>query len=149
MRVAILGGTGSFGGALARRLTVVGEDELVIGSRDGERARASAALLGGGAEGAVNVVAVLGVDLVVLAVAAGAALDTASGIAHVIGETPLLSVASAISFAGDGVRPDPDGLSLAERVQLLVEGPVVAGLHSRRGPQHRRAGPRGGCAHLR
>ena len=128
VRVAILGGTGSFGGALARRLTVVGEDELVIGSRDGERARASAALLG--AEGAVNEVAVLGVDLVVLAVAAGAALDTASGIAHVIGETPLLSVASAISFAGDGVRPDPDGLSLAERVQLLVEGPVVAGLHS-------------------
>jgi len=38
MRVAILGGTGSFGRALAVRLAARGEDDIVIGSRDAERA---------------------------------------------------------------------------------------------------------------
>ena len=33
-------------------------------------------------------------------------------------------------FSKDGVRPDPDERSLAERIQDVVSGPVVAGLHS-------------------
>lgn len=130
MRVAILGGTGSFGRALAARILEVGEDEVVIGSRDAERARVAATELGGGADGEVNARAVDGVDLAVLAVKADAALDTAREIAVALGGTPLLSVASALSFGGDGVRPDPDARSLAERIQDVVHGPVVAGLHS-------------------
>ena len=129
MRVAILGGTGSFGRALAARLIELGEDEVVIGSRDAERARATAAELGG-AEGATNDDAVRDVDLAVLAVKADAALDTARATAEALGETPVLSVASDLSFASDGVRPDPDARSIAERVQDVVGGPVVAGLHS-------------------
>ena len=40
VRIAILGGTGSFGRALARRLLALGEDDVVIGSRDADaRAR--------------------------------------------------------------------------------------------------------------
>ena len=130
MRVAILGGTGSFGRALAVRLLSVGEDTVVIGSRDAARAQAVAAELGGGAEGATNEDAVRGADLVVLAVKAEAALDTAREVADALGETPLLSVASPLSFAKDGVRPDPDERSLAERIQEVVAAPVVAGLHS-------------------
>ena len=42
MRVAILGGTGSFGRALAARLVAAGEDEVVIGSRDAQRAAEAA-----------------------------------------------------------------------------------------------------------
>ena len=130
MKVAVLGGTGSFGRAFAARLLAVGEDEVVIGSRDAERARATAAELGGGATGATNDDAVKGVDLAVLAVKAEGALDTARGIVDALGDTPLLSVASALSFSKGGVRPDPDARSLAERIQDLVRGPVVAGLHS-------------------
>jgi len=130
MKVAVLGGTGSFGRALAARLLAVGEDEVVIGSRDAARARTAAAELGGGATGATNDDAVKGVDLAVLAVKAEGALDTARGIADALGSTPLLSVASALSFSKDGVRPDPDARSIAERIQDLVRGPVVAGLHS-------------------
>jgi 8-hydroxy-5-deazaflavin:NADPH oxidoreductase len=131
VRVAVLGGTGSFGRALAAKLAALGEDEIVIGSRDAERAAATAAELGGRVTGATNDEAVRGVDLAVLAVNADAALDTASAIAGALGTTPLLCVASAISFErGRGMLPDPDALSLAERVQELVDAPVAAGLHS-------------------
>jgi hypothetical protein len=102
----------------------------VIGSRDAERARATAAELGGGARGAPNEDAVQGVDLAVLAVNASGALETARALAVALESTPLLSVASALRFAPGGVCPDPDPRSLAERVQELVEAPVAAGLHS-------------------
>jgi NADPH-dependent F420 reductase len=131
VKVAILGGTGSFGRALAARLATVGEDEIVIGSRDAERAAATAAELGGRLTGTTNEDAVTGVDLAVLAVNADAALDTARAVAGSLGATPLLSVASAIRFEkGRGMLPDPDVLSLAERVQEIVDAPVAAGLHS-------------------
>jgi NADPH-dependent F420 reductase len=132
VRVAILGGTGSFGKALTARLVAVGGDEIVIGSRDAARAQETAAELGGGTvSGATNEDAVRGADLVVLAVKADGALDTALAVKYELGTTPLLSVASDIRFEkGVGMLPDPDRLSLAERVQLLVEAPVVAGLHS-------------------
>jgi 8-hydroxy-5-deazaflavin:NADPH oxidoreductase len=129
VRVAILGGTGSFGRGLAARLAAVGEDEIVIGSRDAERAATAAAELG--VSGATNAEAVVGADLVVLAVKADAALETTREIADALGETPLLSVASAISFQkGVGALPDSESPSLAERVQELVRAPVAAGLHS-------------------
>jgi len=132
MNVAILGGTGSFGRALAGRLVALGGDEIVIGSRDAARAQETAWELGGSrVTGATNEEAVAGADLVVLAVKADAALDTARAVAGALGATPLLSVASAIEFhKGVGMFPDPDALSLAERVQAVVGAPVVAGLHS-------------------
>ena len=130
MKVAILGGTGSFGRALAGRLVAAGAHEVVIGSRDAARAAATAAELGGGASGATNDDAVRGVELAVLAVKAEAALDTARDVARPLGKTPLLSVASPLTFAKDGVRPDADSRSLAERIQDAVDAPVVAGLHS-------------------
>jgi hypothetical protein len=132
VKVAILGGTGSFGRALAGRLAALGEDEVVIGSRDAARAQETAAELGGGlVSGATNEDAVAGADLVVLAVKAEGALDTARAVAAALGETPLFSVASAIQFEkGVGMLPDPEARSLAERVQDVVRAPVVAGLHS-------------------
>jgi NADPH-dependent F420 reductase len=130
VRVAILGGTGSFGRALATRLAAVAEDEIVIGSRDADRARATALELGGRTEGATNEDALAGVDLAVLAVKADGAIDTARAVSDALGSTPLLSVASLLSFGPEGVRPDPEPRSLAERVQELVDAPVAAGLHS-------------------
>jgi 8-hydroxy-5-deazaflavin:NADPH oxidoreductase len=128
MKVAILGGTGSFGRALAARLVAAGEDEVVIGSRDAQRAGAAAAELG--CAGATNADAVRDADLAVLAVKADAAIPTAEEIADALGETPILSVASALQFSKDGVRPDPDARSVAERVADVVSGPVAAGLHT-------------------
>ena len=132
MRIAILGGTGSFGRALAGRLAAAGDDEIVIGSRDASRAQEAAQELGGGrVSGATNEEAVRGADLAVLAVKADAALGTVREVAGALSGTPLLSVATAIQFRkGIGALPDPEATSLAERIQELVAGPVVAGLHS-------------------
>ena len=130
MKVAILGGTGSFGRALAARLAAAGEDEIVIGSRDEARAAAAAEELGPRVSGATNDRAVAAIDLAVLAVKADAALQTVREIATVLGETPLLSVASELTFTSGGVLPDAAARSLAERVQDVISGPVAAGLHS-------------------
>jgi NADPH-dependent F420 reductase len=129
VRVAILGGTGAFGTALARRLVAAGH-EVVIGSRDLERAAATASELGGGAAGATNADALRGVDLAVLATKAEAALDTARELRTAIGKTPVLSVASELRFTSAGVFPSSSAASLAERVQAELDAPVVAGLHS-------------------
>lgn len=127
MRVAIVGGTGDFGSALAKRLREAGYD-VAIGSRDAGRARQAAAELG--AEGGLNQEIVRGADLVVLAVSADAAVQTAHSLARSIGATPLLCVASELRFSEGRAMPGGEGRSLAERVADAVPGPVAAGLHS-------------------
>jgi NADPH-dependent F420 reductase len=126
VRVAILGGTGPFGRGLAVRLRAEGVD-VVIGSRDPDRAREVAAEIG--CIGLRNEGAVAGMDLVVLAVAAEAALSTAHAVRDWL-RSPLLSVASELEFAAGTARPGSDRQSLAERTAQIVDVPVVAGLHS-------------------
>jgi 8-hydroxy-5-deazaflavin:NADPH oxidoreductase len=127
MRIAIVGGTGTFGRALAERIRDLGE-EVVIGSRDSSRATEIAAVIG--VKGAVNEDAVQGVDLVVLSVRSNAALETARALAPALGMTPLLSVASDLTFTDRGVLPGRQTYSLAEHVDRIVDGPVAAGLQS-------------------
>ena len=127
MRVAVVGGTGSFGAALARRLVEAGYD-VVIGSRDAERARTAGAEVG--ADGATNADAARSADLVVLATKADATLETADELRDAIGTTPVLSVAAELTFTAGGVVPTAEATSIAARLQDRLDGPVVAGLHS-------------------
>jgi NADPH-dependent F420 reductase len=128
MKVAIVGGTGAFGRALAKRLHEIGKDEVLIGSRDAERAQASATELG--VTGGRNDEIVTGADIVVLAVKSNATLETARELAAAIGTTPVLCVASDLRFTDAGVLPGRHQGSLAEEVARIVRGPVASGLQS-------------------
>jgi NADPH-dependent F420 reductase len=128
MKVAIVGGTGAFGRALAKRLHEIGTDEILIGSRDAERAQASATELG--VTGGRNDEIVEGADIVVLAVKSNATLETARELAAAIGATPVLCVASDLRFTDAGVLPGRHQGSLAEEVARIVRGPVASGLQS-------------------
>jgi NADPH-dependent F420 reductase len=128
VKVAIVGGTGAFGRALAQRLTELGRDEVVVGSRDPDRARVTAEELG--VAGGRNDEIVGDADLVVLAVKSNATLATATELAGAIGKTPVLCVASDLRFTDDGVLPGRHQGSLAEEVARIVRAPVASGFQS-------------------
>jgi NADPH-dependent F420 reductase len=127
VKVALVGGTGSFGQAVAKRLVAAGI-EVVIGSRDAQRAQEAARPLD--AQGASNEDAVREVDLVLLAVKSDAAVETARELRAAIGTTPVLSVCAELSFGAGGVKPTSEATSIAERIQAELDAPVAAGLHS-------------------
>lgn len=126
MKVAIVGGTGDFGLALARRLVEAG-DVVVLGSRDAARAQEKAREIGCG--GGRNTAIVGGADLVVLATEANAAVATAKDIRSFL-TSPVLCVASQLEFFGRWARPPQEARSVAEEIKEIVSVPVVAGLHS-------------------
>lgn len=128
MKVAIVGGTGAFGRALAKRLEEIGRDDVVVGSRDPDRAQTAAEELG--VKGAKNADAVREADLVVLAVRSNATLETVTELADAIGKTPVLCVASDLRFTDGGVLPGRHQGSLAEEVARIVNGPVASGFQS-------------------
>jgi NADPH-dependent F420 reductase len=127
MKVAIVGGTGSFGRALARRLRALGED-VSIGSRDAERARERALELG--VQGGTNEDVVRRADLVVLATKSNATLETATSLTDAIGETPVLCVASDLRFTDTGIVPGLEEGSLAENLSQLIHAPIASGLQT-------------------
>jgi NADPH-dependent F420 reductase len=128
VRVAIVGGTGAFGRALAKRLHELGQDEVRVGSRDAERAKIAAEELG--VAGGRNQDIVRDADLIVLAVKSDATLETASELAAAIGTTPVLCVASDLRFTPEGVLPGRHQGSLAEEVAKILRAPVASGLQS-------------------
>lgn len=127
MKIAIVGGTGQFGRALAKRLKRLGED-VRIGSRDALRGQERAIELG--VEGGSNEEVVRGVDLVVLATKSNGALETGSTLAEAIGETPVLCVASDLRFTDAGIVPGLEEGSLAETLARLLRAPVASGLQT-------------------
>jgi 8-hydroxy-5-deazaflavin:NADPH oxidoreductase len=127
MNVAIVGGTGAFGRALAARLRDLGFD-VAVGSRDHQRGWERGVELG--VRGGSNAEIVADADIVVLAVKSNAAIETGRGLAEAIGDTPVLCVASDVVFTENGVLPGHEQRSLAEELAEVISAPVASGLQS-------------------
>jgi NADPH-dependent F420 reductase len=127
VKIAIVGGTGTFGRALAWKLRLLGE-EVYIGSRDAQRAKERALEIG--VKGDSNENVVMGVDLVVLATKSNAAIETGAALADAIGDTPVLCVASDLRFTDIGIVPGLEEGSLAENLAKLIRAPVASGLQT-------------------
>ena len=131
--VAIVGGTGNLGGALALRLGAPGV-KIIIGSRDAEKAKKAVetlkpSLRAGEIEGTTNQAAVKGADFVVIAVPYE---GHAQMVTDLKGQLTGKIVIDAVVPLNKG-RPfvPPAGSALQEAQQILAgEAPVVGPLHN-------------------
>ena len=142
MRLALLGGTGDIGEGLALRWAYESTHEVVIGSRDPDRARAKAGeyeteLASRGVDrsinGFANAMAADRADVIVVAVPARHAVETVRGVAETIGEAVVVSPAVAMARDDDGFHYDPPapGSVTAAVDDTVPSGtPVVGAFHN-------------------
>ncbi|WP_227375410.1 NADPH-dependent F420 reductase [Haladaptatus halobius] len=143
MRIALLGGTGDIGQGLALRWAYDTDHEVVIGSRDPERARAMAEEyeteldslgVSRSINGFANGMATERADVVVLAVPPFYVRDTVEAVADRLGEVDVLvTPAVGMDRAEDGFHyKPPKAGSVTELVaESVPEGvPVVGAFHN-------------------
>lgn len=121
--VAVVGGTGNLGAALARRLAAAGR-RVLIGSRDPERARAAAAQLGAGVGHGSNVEVAAAADVIILAVPFASQRATLQDIApHVAGKIVVDTTVPLMPPKVMRVQLPPEGSAAMIAQQVL--GPAV------------------------
>ena len=135
MRIGILGGTGKEGAGLAQRWALGGH-EVIIGSRDADRARAKAAdlsALAGGAAiaGMSNLDAAQAAAVVVLTLPSAGLGSTLVPLKDACRGKVVISTVVPLSFGGGRLFTPPPQGSSAEEVQELLgaEARVVAAFH--------------------
>jgi NADPH-dependent F420 reductase len=135
MLIGILGGTGKEGAGLAQRWALGGHD-IIIGSRDAERARNKAAelsALAGGApiRGMSNLDAARAAAVVVLTLPASGLADTLAPLREACRGKVVISTVVPLTFGGGRLFTPPRQGSSAEEVQELLgaEATVVAAFH--------------------
>ena len=134
MRIGILGGTGKEGAGLALRWAEAGH-EIIIGSRDAERARAKAEELGAQVKvklsGTSNRDAAARAEVVVLTLPAHGLAATLGDLKDACRGKVVISTVVPLTFGGGRLfTPPPHGSSAEEVQQLLgAEARVVAAFH--------------------
>ena len=129
--VAVIGGTGNLGAALAKRLAAAGR-RVLIGSRDAERARAAAAQLGASLGAGTNAEVAAAADVVILAVPFASQRTTLQDIApHVAGKIVVDTTVPLVPPKVMRVQLPPEGSAALIAQQVL--GPsvrVVSAFHN-------------------
>jgi 8-hydroxy-5-deazaflavin:NADPH oxidoreductase len=130
-KIAIIGGTGNLGSALAWRLARAGRD-VVIGSRTVEAAVAKATELAHGLTGMVNADAAAAADLVIITVPFSAQASTLEDIKpHVAGKIVLDTTVPLVPPKVMRVQLPPEGSAAVKAAAILGEGVrVVSGFHN-------------------
>ena len=129
--IAVVGGTGKLGAAIARRLAKAGRT-VIIGSRSAESAQKAANELGFGLTGMANADAARAGDIVIVTVPFAAQETTLAEIApHVAGKIVVDTTVPLVPPKVMRVQLPPEG-SAAQRAQnLLGEGvTMVSAFHS-------------------
>ncbi|HSW23364.1 MAG TPA: prephenate dehydrogenase/arogenate dehydrogenase family protein, partial [Burkholderiaceae bacterium] len=117
--IAVVGGTGKLGAAIARRLAKAGR-KVVIGSRSAESAERTANELGFGLTGMANADAAQAGDIVIVTVPFAAQEATLAEIApHVAGKIVVDTTVPLIPPKVMRVQLPPEG-SAAQRAQTLL-----------------------------
>ena len=133
LNVAIVGGTGNLGGALALRLGAPGV-KIIIGSRDAEKAKKAVEALkpnlrAGEIEGTTNQEAVKGADYVVIAVPYEGHAQMVRGVKGQV--TGKIIIDTVVPLNKGKPFVPPAGSALQEAQQILGdEAPVVGALHN-------------------
>jgi NADPH-dependent F420 reductase len=135
MRIGIVGGTGKEGVGLGLRWAQAGH-EVIIGSRDPERARAKAAELAAAApgrhvEGRSNRDAAAAAEIVVLTVPATGLQATLPELREACRGKVVISTVVPLTFGGPRLfTPPPQGSAAEEAQEILgAEARVVAAFH--------------------
>jgi NADPH-dependent F420 reductase len=129
--IAIIGGTGHLGAALARRLAAAGR-QVIIGSRSAESAERAAAEFGLGLTGLVNEQAAEAAEIVIVTVPFAAQEATLASIRpHVAGKIVVDTTVPLVPPKVMRVQLPPEG-SAAQRAQkFLGEGvTMVSAFHN-------------------
>ena len=129
--IAIVGGTGNLGSALAWRLARAGQ-RVIIGSRSAESAIARAAELGHGLTGMANADAAAASDIVFVTVPFAAQAATLGEIAQfVAGKIVVETTVPLMPPKVMRVQLPPEGSAAARAQAILGEGVrLVAGFHN-------------------
>ena len=123
--IAVIGGTGKLGAALARRLAKAGR-KVVIGSRAAESAEAAAGALGFGLSGAANADAAREADIVILAVPFAAQEATLHDIApHVAGKIVVDTTVPLVPPRVMRVQLPAEGSAAMRAQALLGDGAIL------------------------
>ena len=134
LTVAVLGGTGPQGRGLARRFAAAGV-RVVLGSRDADRATATAADLasatGGDVTGADNRGAARAGDVVVVAVPWDGHGETLAGLREELAGKVVVDCVNPLGFDKQGcfALAVPEGSAAQQAAALLPDSRVVAAFH--------------------
>ena len=131
LAVAVLGGTGDEGRGLARRLAMAGH-RVIIGSRDGGRAVAAAAGLGGDLlSGRVNHEAAAEADVVIAAVPWEGHRELLAALAVPLAGKIVIDCVNPMGFDSRGAYPlaVPEGSAAEQAAAILPDSTVVGAFH--------------------
>ena len=130
-KIAVIGGTGKLGSALAWRLARAGRD-VIIGSRTADSAAKKATELGHGLTGMANADAAAAADLVIVTVPFGAQAVTLEDIKpHVAGKIVVDTSVPLVPPKVMRVQMPPEGSAAAKAAVILGEDVrLVSGFHN-------------------
>lgn len=130
LTIGFIGGTGEQGRGLARRFALAGAD-VILGSRDADRAAAAASDLPGRARGMTNADCARACDVVVVAVPWDGHAETIASLRDDLAGKIVVDCVNPLGFDKQGAfaLAVPEGSAAEQAAALLPDSRVVSAFH--------------------